>query len=156
LAVWLLLFAAGIAATPQLAQVLQGGGFTDPNAPGQQAADLIKTRLGQGSTTLVVVVKGGSLDVRSAAFQEQEEQVLAKLKAAEIPGLQSILTYAGSGAPQLVSKDGKSSVAVLTFDTSAQAVQKQIEAIRAVLAQATRSTQLTTYLTGEPAVNADL
>jgi len=155
-AIWVVLFAAGIAATPQLADVLQGGGFNDPNAPGQQAADLIKTRLGQGSTTLVVVVKGGSLDVRSAAYQEQEKQVLAKLEAAGIPGLQSILTYSNSGASQLVSKDGKSSVAVLTFDTSPQAVQKQTAAIRAVLTQATRSTQLTTYLTGEPAVNADL
>jgi len=155
-AVWLALFAGGIAVTPQLGHVLQGGGFNDPNAPGQQAADLIKTRLGQGSTTLVVVVKGGSLDVRSAAYQEQEKQVLAKLKAAEIPGLQSIQTYASSGASQLLSKDGKSSVAVLTFDTSTQAVQEETGAIRAVLTQATRSTQLTTYLTGEPAVNADL
>jgi len=155
-AIWLVLFAGGIAVTPQLADVLQGGGFNDPNAPGQQAADLVQTRLGQGSTTLVVVVRGGSLDVRSAAYQEQEEQILSKLKAAGIPGLQSILTYSNSGASQLVSKDGKTSVAVLTFDTSAQAVQKQIGAIRAALTQATRSTQLTTYLTGEPAVNADL
>jgi putative drug exporter of the RND superfamily len=155
-AIWLVLFAGGIAVTPQLGHVLQGGGFENPGAPGQLAANEIQARLGQGSATLVIVFQGDGLKAKSAAFQKQERQILTNLEAAGIPGLQSIQTYAGTGAAQLISKDGKSSVAVLTFDTSRQEVQQEVDGIRAVLRSAERSTQLTTSLTGEPAVYADL
>jgi putative drug exporter of the RND superfamily len=155
-AIWLVLFAGGIAVTPQLGHVLSGGGFENPDAPGQVAANEIRERLGQGSATLVVVFQGDGLKAKSAAFEKQERQVLGKLEAADIPGLQSIQTYAGTGAGQLISEDGKSSVAVLTFDTSRQEVQQEVDGIRAVLRTAERSTQLATSVTGEPAVYADL
>jgi len=155
-AIWAVLFTAGLIATPYLGDALQGGGFDDPNAPGQLAANAIKEKLGQGSTTLVVVFRGHDLDARSAAYQKQEAKILAKLTAAAIPGLQGVQTYATSGAGQLIAKNGKSSVAVLTFDTSAQEVQQQVDEIRTILERATRSTGCSAYLTGEAAVNADL
>jgi RND superfamily putative drug exporter len=154
--VWLVLFAWGVALTPQLSHVLQGGGFTASNSPSAQAAALIKQRLGQGSNSLVVVFQGRGANATSPAFEQQEARILAAVKAARIPGLQSIQTYASTGASQLVAKNGKSAVAVLAFGTAAPAIQQQVEAIRAALRRGARSTQITPYLTGEPAVNADL
>ena len=154
--VWLVLFAAGIIAVPHLSGVLQGGGITNAHAPSQRAARLMTQRLGQGATSLVVVLQSHSLDATSAAFQSQESRIIASLKQARIPGLSAIQTYATSGAPQLVSKDRRSSAAVLTFNTSTAALQSHIAAIRGALARGARSTELTPYLTGEAAVNADL
>jgi RND superfamily putative drug exporter len=151
-AVWLVLLAAGLAATPQLSHVLQGGGFANPDSPGQKAADLIQKRLKQGPATVVVVFVGDSLDARSPEFQRYERQALAELTAARIPGLRSIATYATSGAEQLLSKDGRSSVAILTFDAGSQAVQQETGRIRAALGKS----RLKAYVSGEPAVNADL
>ena len=151
-AVWLVLLAAGLAATPQLSHVLQGGGFTNPDSPGQKAADLIQKRLKQGPATVVVVFVGDSLDARSPEFQRYERQALAELTAARIPGLRSIATYATSGAEQLLAKDGRSSVAILTFDADSQAVQQETGRIRAALGKS----RLKAYVSGEPAVNADL
>jgi RND superfamily putative drug exporter len=155
-AVWLVLFAGGITLTPELSHVLKGSGFSASNSPSAQAAALIKQRLGQGSNSLVVVLRGQGASAKSAAFQKQEAKILVALKTAGIPGLQSIQSYASTGADQLLAKDGKSSVAVLTFATAAPAVQQQTAAIRAALKRGAESTQLTPYLTGEPAVNADL
>ena len=154
--VWLVLFAAGAALTPRLSHVLRGGGFSNPNSPSQKAAALIKTRLGQGSTSLVVVFKGTSLAATSAAFQTHEQRILAAVQASHVPGLTAIQSYATSGAAQLVSKDGKSAAAVLSFDTSALSIQQQVSGIRATLTRAARGSGLKPYLTGEPAVNADL
>jgi RND superfamily putative drug exporter len=153
-AAWVALFIVGLALVPQLGGVLKGGGFSSQRV--QQAARLIQQRLDQGSTSLVVVFKGRTLDARSAAFRQQETKVLAALKAAEIPGLRNIESYASSGVPQLLARDGRSSAAVLTFDTSADSVQKQVDSIRAALASGAKSTQLTPYVTGEAAITADM
>jgi len=91
-AVWLVLLAGGLAATPQLSHVLQGGGFTNPDSPGQKAADLIQKRLKQGPATVVVVFVSDSLEARGPEFQRNERQALAGLTAAGIPGLRSIAT----------------------------------------------------------------
>lgn len=150
--VWVALFAGGLAATPQLSHVLRGGGFTNADSPAQQTLGLIQKHLKLGRTTVVVVFAGDTLAARSPEFQRDEQQALARLTAAKIPGLQSTATYSNSGAAQLVSQDGRSSVAILTFATSTQAVQQQTDKIRAAL----RNTELKAYVTGEPAVNADL
>ena len=79
-------------------------------------------------------------------------KALDGLTAAQIPHLVSIQTYANSGSTQLISEDGKSSVAVLNFSAPLQTIQNEVEEIRAALAD----TGLQTYVTGEPAVYADL
>ena len=158
--VWLLLFAGGLIATPYLTTVLQGGGFSNPGAPSQQAATLIQDRLKLGQTNLVVVFASKDLDARGKEFIAAEDSALASITAARIPRLASIQTYASTGSDQLVSKDGKSSVAVLTFDAASQSVQLETQRIRAALASssssATSGASLQSYVSGEPAVNADL
>ena len=64
-AVWVVLFAGGIALTPRLSHVLKGSGFSASNSPSAQAAALIKQRLGQGSNSLVVVLKGQGASAKS-------------------------------------------------------------------------------------------
>jgi RND superfamily putative drug exporter len=66
--------------------------------------------------------------------------------------LQSIQTYASTGSDLLLSKDGTSSVAVLNFSAPTQTVQKETERIRDALA----GSELQTYVTGEPVVDAEL
>lgn len=148
---WVVLFGVSVVATPLLGDVLQGS-FANPDAPSQQAAAAIQNKFQQGPTTLLVLFKSDTLQAKSEEFQAAEKRALEGLTAAQIPHLESIQTYANTGSTQLISKDGMSSVAVLNFTTSLQAIQKEVEQIRAAL----RSTELQTYVTGEPAVNADL
>jgi len=151
IAAWIVLFGVSVVATPLLADVLQGS-FANPDAPAQQAGALIQDKFEQGPTTVLVLFKSATLEARGGEFQAAEKKALGGLTAAQIPHLASIQTYANTGSTQLISEDGKSSVAVLNFTAPLQTIQKEVESIRGALAGA----ELETYVTGEPAVNADL
>jgi len=148
---WILVFAISVIATPYLEDVLTGG-FSDPDAPAEKAGTLIEEKFAQGPTTLAVVFKSPTLDATSADFQAMEEEALDSLQAAGIADLASVQSYASTGTSLMVSDDRHSSVAVLSFYASLQSVQGQVERIR----KAVSGTELTTYVTGEPAVYADI
>ena len=151
IAVWSLAFLLGIASLPFLSGVLKGGGFNDPGSPSEHAAALIEQRLGTGFTTLEVVFTARGRQATSAAFQAMQQRALARLTPGTLPRLTQVLTYATSGA-QFISRDGHSSVAVLVFSADKYAVQSQVQKVRELLAP----TGLTAFVTGEPAVNADI
>ena len=151
IAVWIVLFGVSVVAAPLLADVLRGS-FANPDAPSQQAGALIEERFEQGPATLLVLFRSEVLDARSEEFQSAEQRALAGLTSAVIPNLQSIQTYAGTASDQLISRDGRSSVAVLNFSAPLETIQRQVDQIR----EALNKTELETFVTGEPAVNADL
>ena len=158
---WILLFAGGLVATPFLGDVLKGGGFSAADSPSDQAARLISQRLNLGPSNLVVVFRSETLEVRSAEFQALEAHALAGLTSENIPHLADVQTYASTGGEQLVSQDGKGSVAVLSFDVDDTAVQGQVALVRetinaALVGVGAQGAALTAYVTGGPAVDADM
>jgi RND superfamily putative drug exporter len=150
--VWTVAFVAGIVATAQLPGQLKGGGFTNPKTPSQQAQQAMQERLGFGPARLTIVFTDSSLDARSAAFQGQVKTALAGLDRDAFPKLLSVQTAASTGDAGFISRDGHATFAVLSFDASTEQVQRMIPAVRDRLAP----TELTTYLTGDPAVYADI
>ncbi len=151
IAVWVALFAVSVIATPFLEGVLTGG-FSNPNAPSQEAAELIQEKFQQGPTQVLAVFKSDTLQATSAEFMAAEQRALDGLVAAGIPGLLSIQTYANTGSTQLVSTDGLSSVAVLNFSVSSQQLQSEVDEMRTALDSPT----LKTYVTGEPAIFSEI
>lgn len=148
---WVVLFGVSVVATPWLADVLQGS-FSNPDAPSQQAGQLIESKFSQGQTNLLVLFESDTLKATDPAFQEAESAALAALTEAGIPDLESIQTYGSTGNDLFLAQDGTGSVAVLSFGSAMQDVQKSVGDIRAALAGG----ELKAYVTGEPAVNADL
>lgn len=148
---WIVLFGVSVAATPFLEDVLTGG-FADPKSPSQQASALIEEKFAQGPTSLVVLFTSDTLKATSEEFQLLEAQALAELAGTGIRYLDTIQTYDTTGSPQLISKDGMSSVAVLNFSAPQQTVQGEVKEIR----EALKRSELKTYVTGEPAVFADI
>jgi RND superfamily putative drug exporter len=151
IAFWVAVFAISVAATPLLEDVLTGG-FSDPDAPAEQAGALIEEKFAQGPTTLAVIFRSETLQATSDEFQHLEMQALDALTEANIPNLASVQTYASTGSTLMISDDGHSSVSVLSFSADLQTVQGEVGRIR----QALSSPALKTYVTGEPAVYADL
>jgi len=150
--VWAVAFVAGLVATTHVPGELKGGGFTNPTTPSQQAQKAMQERLGFGPARLTIVFTSPSLDARSSAFQAQVKAALAGLDREAFPKLLSVQTAASTGDAGFISRDGHATFAVLSFDASSEQVQRMIPAVRARLAP----TGLTTYLTGDPAVYADI
>jgi RND superfamily putative drug exporter len=151
IAVWVAVFAVSIIATPYLEGVLKGG-FADPNSSAEKAGALIEQKFNQGPTNLAVVFQSDTLRATSEEFQSLEKQALAKLTAARIANLTGTDTYASTGNALMISKDGKSSVAVLYFSADLQTVQDEVARVRQTL----QNGGLKTIVTGEPAVYADI
>jgi putative drug exporter of the RND superfamily len=151
IAIWVVMFGVSVVATPYLGNVLNAG-FNDPNAPSEQASALIQQTFKQGETNLLVIFKSDNMQARSEEFMAVEQKALDLLVAKNVANLQSVQSYMSTGSDLLVSKDGKSSVAVLNFSASAQQVQKQVADIKAALSGG----PLSTYLTGGPVVNSEL
>ncbi len=148
IAVWLVAFALGLAAIPHLHGELKGGGFSNANAPAQQALDLMQRRLHTGLAEIAIVFTSPTLDARSPQFQAAQARALAGITPATVPGLQVVQTYASSGDATLLSKDHRASLANLVFATQIEQAQQQVGRIAARL----HPDGLKAYVTGDPAV----
>jgi RND superfamily putative drug exporter len=149
---WTLAFAAGLVASLSVAAQLKGGGFTNPSSPSQQGQRQMQDRLGFGPASLTIVFSSDSLQARSPAFRRQVETALSGVDAAGMDGLTGVRTAWSTGDASFYARDGSATFAVLEFDGTSEQVQAQIPALRRAL----RQTRLTTHLTGDPAVFAEL
>ena len=149
---WTAAFVAGLVATTHVPGELKGGGFTNPTTPSQKAQKAMQERLGFGPARLTIVFTSPGLDARSPAFKAKVKAALAGIDREAFPKLLSVQTAASTGDAGLISRDGRATFAVLSFDARTEQVQRLIPAIRARLSP----TGLTTYLTGDPAVYADI
>ena len=149
---WSLAFAAGLAASVSVASQLKGGGFTDPSSPSQQGQRQMQERLGFGPASLTIVFGSDTLSARGPAFRAQVEEGLSGLEEAGLDGLTGVRTAWSTGDASFISRDGTATFAVLEFDGTSEEVQAQIPALRRAL----KPTELTTRLTGDPAVYAEL
>jgi putative drug exporter of the RND superfamily len=149
---WVVAFAAGLVATTHVPPRLKGGGFTNPSTPSQQAQQAMQDRLGFGPAQLTIVFTSPRLDARSPAFQAQVKSALSGIDKTKFPKLLGVQTAASTGDSSFVSSDGQATFAVLSFDAVTEQVQRMIPAIRSTM----KPTSLRTYLTGDPAVYADI
>ena len=145
---WSLAFVAGLIATMDLPSRLKGGGFTNPFSPSQQGQRAMQDKLGFGPSRVTIVFESDTLDARSGAFQAKVAEALSAIRPGSFSGLTAVDTAATSDDAGYISKDGRASFAVLSFDASTEEVQHQIPALR----EALKSTGLKTYLTGDAAV----
>jgi RND superfamily putative drug exporter len=149
---WTLAFAAGVLASLSVAAQLKGGGFTDPASPSQQGQRQMQDRLGFGPASLTVVFSSDGDSARSPVFRRQVEEALSGVKDAGLRGLTGVRTAWSSGDASFFARDGTATFAVLEFDGTSEEVQARIPALRRAL----KPTELTTLLTGDPAVYAEL
>jgi len=151
-ALWSLAFAAGLIASLSLASQLKGGGFTNPSSPSQQGQRQMQERLGFGPASLTLVFSSDTLSARGEAFRAQVREALAGIEDAGLEGLIGVRTAQSTGDAGFISRDGRATFVVLEFDGTSEQVQAQIPALRRALKPA----GLTTYLSGDPAVFAEL
>ena len=149
---WSLAFAAGLVASLSVAAQLKGGGFTNPASPSQVGQREMQQRLGFGPASLTIVFTSDELSARSPAFRGKVKEALSGIEDAGLEGLIGVRTAQSTGDASFIARDGTATFAVLEFDGTSEQVQAQIPALRRAL----KPSGLTTYLTGDPAVYAEL
>jgi RND superfamily putative drug exporter len=148
IAVWVMVLPFGIYGATHVQKVLQGGGFSIAGSPSDLALKEANKHLTLGESALYVVFESKDLDARGDEFMDLQKEALSRFVPGEFPYLQRVETFASVRDPNLVSRDGRASVAILAFDEPFDKVQAMMPRIRS----AVRDTGLKHYITGEPAV----
>lgn len=148
IAVWVVVLPFGIYGATHAQKVLKGGGFSIAGSPSDRALKEANKHLTLGESALYVVFESDELDARGDEFIAREREALSRLVPGEFPYLERVETFASVRDPNLVSRDGRASVAILAFNEPFDKVQAIMPRIRA----AVRGAGLKHYITGEPAV----
>ncbi|MGB3682032.1 MAG: MMPL family transporter [Rubrobacteraceae bacterium] len=147
---WAFVLIAGAFFAPQLGGRLKGGGFDGSGSEAERVQQIMVDDFGVSPATLTVVFEGNGLSAKSDEFQEQEKQALEDLRNMEEVGF--VTTYADTKDPRFISEDGGKSYAVVGFNISIDETQDAVDEVR----DRVRSEELTTYVTGAPAVYLDI
>jgi len=148
LALWMAILPFALYGAAHVAHVLQGGGFSIAGSPSDRALAEANKHLALGESALYIVFESATLEARGEEFQRLQAQALARFQLGEFRYLQRVETFANVRDPNLISRDGHASVAIVSFSESFDKVQAIMPEIRAAIGD----TPLRHYITGEPAV----
>jgi uncharacterized membrane protein YdfJ with MMPL/SSD domain len=110
---------------------MTGGGFEDPDSESTRAVDVAERELGRGGGDVVVLYSSDDLTVDDPAYGAAVEESLDALPDDVV---EESVTFFGTGAPQLVSEDRRSTYAVLTLTGDEDARTEGLERIEDELA----------------------
>ena len=108
---------ANVWATVSGGTLIQGGWVIDGSQE-QKAAALIADRFGSEATLMLVVYQDPKGDAASDAFQATVADSLERV--AKDPAVASVQTYGASHSPALLSRDGTTTMAVVTLKKGAE------------------------------------
>jgi RND superfamily putative drug exporter len=148
--VWGALLVTGAFFAPNLSDRLKGGGFEGADSEAERVQDIMSEEFGVSPSTITVVFDGDGLSAESAEFQEAQDAALDEVRKLDEVG--NVLSYSETDDPQFISESGERSYALISFEVPIDQAQGLADQVR----EAVRSEELTTYVTGAPAIYLDI
>jgi putative drug exporter of the RND superfamily len=150
LVVWGALLVSGAFFAPNLSDRLKGGGFEGANSDAEKVQEIMADEFDASPSTITVVFEGDGLDAGSEEFQEAQNAALAEVR--ELDEVSSIVSYADAQDPRFLSESGERSYTLVSFEIPIDQAQGLADEVRGKV----RTEELTTYVTGAPAVYLDI
>ncbi|HVF00295.1 MAG TPA: MMPL family transporter [Rubrobacteraceae bacterium] len=146
---WGALLIAGAFFAPNVSDRLKGG-FGSANSEAEQVQDIMIEEFGVSPNSLTIVFEGGGLLAENSQFQEAEDRALDEVR--ELEEVENVIGYSETNDYRFVSEDGGESYALVNFNTPYDDAQGLVDEVR----EKVRTEELTTYVTGAPAVYMDI
>jgi RND superfamily putative drug exporter len=150
LVVWGALLVSGAFFAPNLSDRLKGGGFEGANSDAEKVQEIMAEEFDASPSTITVVFDGDGLDAGGEKFQEAQSAALDEVR--ELDEVSSIVSYSDAQGPRFLSESGERSYALVSFEIPIDQAQGLADEVRSEV----RSEELTTYVTGAPAVYLDI
>ena len=147
---WGALLLTGAFFAPNLSDRLKGGGFEGANSDAEKVQDIMADEFGASPSTITVVFEGDGLDAEGDEFQKAQDTALDEVR--KLDEVSSVLSYSETQDPRFISESGERSYALVSFGVPIDQAQDLADEVR----NAVRSDELTTYVTGAPAVYLDI
>ena len=146
---WGALLIAGAFFAPNVSDRLKGG-FGSANSEAEQVQYIMIEEFGVSPNSLTIVFEGGGLLAENSQFQEAEDRALDEVR--ELEEVENVIGYSETNDYRFVSEDGGESYALVNFNTPYDDAQDLVDEVR----EKVRTEELTTYVTGAPAVYMDI
>ncbi len=148
--VWGALLVTGAFFAPNLSDRLRGGGFEGANSEAERAQDIMSEEFGVSPSTITVVFEGDGLSAESEEFQGAQNAALDEVR--ELDEVGGVISYSETKDPRFISEDGEKSYALISLEIPLDQAQGLADEVRGKV----RTGELTTYVTGAPAVYLDI
>ena len=148
--VWGVLLVGSAFFAPNLSDRLKGGGFEGANSDAEQVQDILSDEFGASPSVITVVFEGDGLDAEGPEFLEAQDAALDEVR--ELDEVSSVTSYSETGDSRFISESGEKSYALVSFEIPIDQAQGLADEVRG----AVRTEELTTYVTGAPAVYLDI
>ncbi len=147
IALWVVALVISVPFAATVSNVLTGSGGSNINSESAQASNLLKSRLHEPATQLLVVFQSSTVPVTDAAYQREVSDFTNRART--FPSVTSIV----SGG---VGKDGHTTYLVVNFDASSSYVRQHLSDFRALLPSGAAAGPASSILTGDAVVDSDL
>jgi putative drug exporter of the RND superfamily len=148
--VWGALLVTGAFFAPNLSDRLKGGGFEGADSEAERVQDVMSEEFGVSPSTITVVFEGEGLSAGSVEFQEAQDAALDEVR--ELDEVGNVVSYSETNDPRFISESEERSYVLVSFEVPIDRAQGLADEVR----EAVRSEELTTYVTGAPAVYLDI
>jgi putative drug exporter of the RND superfamily len=146
---WGAFLVGGAFFAPNLSDRLKGG-FGGADSEAERVQDVVFNEFGASPSNIVVVFEGDGLSAESPEFLEAQDAALDGVRGLEM--VSDVLSYSGTNDPRYISESGERSYALVNFNVPLDEAQGLVDEVR----DGVRSEDLTTYVTGAPAVYEDI
>jgi len=140
LALWLIGLAVSIPFAAKVSSVLTGGGYSYSGSESVHADNIVASRFHTPAASVQVVFQSTNTSVTDASYQQEVGDFITSAKT--FPHVTGVY-------PGATGQDGRTTFVTLTFDQGADAVGKQLPALRKLIPT---SGPATAYISGEAAV----
>src|SRR5918992_4323216 len=123
------------------------GGWVINGSEEQMAEERLADRFGEQATTMLVVYRDPDGDAASPEFGETVRESLAAV--ADDPAVGEVVTYADTSAEDLLSRDGRATLAVITLDREEEAAVEDAQRLDELVG---RPAGVEVWVTGIPQV----
>lgn len=144
------LVGAAIFYVPSMYSHLASSGFSPIGAESTYVKNVIERDFAGNAPALLVTIKSTEHEVQSAVFQVAAQDVLAQIKQKEHVG--AVHSYYDTGAEDLIAKDKKGMVALVSLTGS----QEEQEKAAATIRDQVKSNDVTLGYAGEAILNHDI
>jgi uncharacterized membrane protein YdfJ with MMPL/SSD domain len=126
-----LFIATGLLYGGGVSRLLKNGGFEDEKSESSQAARELQLAFRAGSADLVLLFQSDAWSASDPRFSAAVNGTLSRLNGR--PGVAGVVSFYGSGAPELVSNDQHSTFAVVSLAGSDDEKQRTFDSLRPLL-----------------------
>lgn len=154
IALWVVVLVGSLFVAPRVDERLGGAEIEVPGSQSRAVQEALDEDFagsaGSAASSFVVIFQGDGVSAESEEFRAAEGEVLDRLD--EMPEVSEVVDYGSTGSEGFISEDGTASYASVGLAVS----EEEAEALVSEVRDRAESGELATYVTGAPAVNADL